>query len=180
MKHSAFFEEARESKKWFLMDKNYILKEAQLVLKEQLVFWTVSHAKEYYQQQYNPLGLVDKTVALIQQSDFSDFHLLEKFYTRLASVYRYKHGETQLELLFDGATHYEKYKTDWLFTYKKWVNNQFSEWLTLRAILEITAFQQHDDHQLQLINHRLQYYIEEHFDVRLFVYKGITDNHVAA
>ena len=31
-------------------------------------------------------------------------------YAKSASVYRYKHGETQLELLFDGASHYEKYK----------------------------------------------------------------------
>jgi hypothetical protein len=98
----------------------------------------------------------------------------------LASVYRYKHGETQLELLFDGATHYEKYKTGWLETYKKWVNELFAEWLTLRAILEFTVFKKPDDHQLHLIDIRLQTYIEEYFEVRLYVYRGIIDRHEAA
>ena len=180
MKHSAYFEEAREAKKWFLMDKNYILKESQLVLKEQLVFWTVSFAKEFYEQQHNPLGFVDDTVSLITQAKFTEYHLLESFYSNLANVYRYKHGETQLELLFDGATHYEKYKTDWLETYKKWVNELFAEWLTLRAILEITVFNKPDDHQLHLVDIRLQTYIEEHFEVRLYVYRGIIDRHEVA
>jgi hypothetical protein len=179
MKHSAYFEEARAAKKWFLMDKNYILKEAQLVLKEQLVFWTVSHAKEYYQQHYNPLGLVDDTVSQIIQAKFTDYQLLETFYSRLASVYRYKHGETQLEMLFDGVTHYEKYKSDWLISYKSWVNALFAEWLTLRAILEITVFKKPDEHQQQLIEHRLQSYIEDHFGVRLYVHRGIVDTHAA-
>jgi len=180
MKHSAFFEEAREAKKWFLMDKNYILKEAQLVLKEQLVYWTVNFAKDFYQQQYNPLGLVDDTVARIQQAKFADYYLLEDFYTRIASIYRYKHGEIQLELLFDGATHYEKYKADWLETYKKWITELFNEWLTLRAILEITVFENCGKHELKLINLRIKNYIEEHFGVRLYVYKGIVDSHAMA
>jgi len=161
------------------MDKNYILKEAQLVLKEQLVFWTVQYASEFYQQQHNPLGLIDTTVEKIKGAKFTEFHLLEPFYAKLASVYRYKHGEVQLEFLFDGASHYEKYKTDWINTYKEWVRLLFSRWLTLRAVLEITVFRSHDDHQLQLINQRLQYYIEETFEVRLYVYKGIMDLHAA-
>ena len=161
------------------MDKNYILKESQLVLKEQLVFWTVQYAKDFYQQQHNPLGLIDDTVALINGARFNEYALIEPFYDKLASVYRYKHGETQLEFLFDGATHYEKYKQDWLETYKKWVTALYSEWLTLRAILEISVFKQHSEHQLRLINMRLQTYIEHHFDVRLYVYKGIIDTKAA-
>jgi hypothetical protein len=180
MKHSVYFEEARAAKKWFLMDKNYILKESQIVLKEQLVFWTVNYAKKFYQQHHNPLGLLDDTVAQIEQAKFTEYHLLETFYSKLASVYRYKHGETQLEMLFDGATHYEKYKADWLSTYKKWVDELFMEWLTLRAILEITVFKKSDEHQLHLFDLRLQTYIEDYFEVRLYVYKGIIDRHEAA
>jgi len=179
MRHSAFFEEARTAKKWFMMDKNYILKEAQLVLKEQLVFWTTQYAKEYYNQYRNPLGLLDDTATKIQDAEFDDYHLLEPFYEKLSSVYRYKHGETQLELLFDGDTHYEKYKKEWLDSYKAWVHQLFTEWLTLRAILEITVYHRHKEHELELINLRLQNYVEEHFDVRLYVYKGITDMHAA-
>ncbi len=180
MKHSAYFEEARDAKKWFLMDKNYILKEAQLVLKEQLVYWTVNFAKDFYQQRHNPLGLIDDTTARIASAKFNDYQLLESFYANLASVYRYKHGETQLELLFDGVSHYEKYKSDWLGTYKKWVKELFAEWLTLRAILEITVFARPDEHQQRLLELRLQSYIEEYFNVRLYVYKGIMDTHAAA
>ncbi len=179
MRHSAFFEEARSAKKWFMMDKNYILKEAQLVLKEQLVFWTVQYAKDFYHQNYNPLGLVDDTVKSIQEAKFQDFELLEPFYAKLASVYRYKHGETQLELLFDGASHYEKYKEEWFATYKEWIKLLFSKWLSLRAVFEITVFEQHDEHQLRLINNRLQSYIEDTFGVRLYIHKGIIDTQAA-
>ncbi len=179
MKHTAFFEEARAARKWFLMDKNYILKEAQLVLQDELTEWLVAYARAYYQQQYNPLGLVDSTVARIRQAEFSAYHVLQPFYEKLASVYRYKHGEVQLEFLFDGASHYDKYKNDWGETFKQWVHELFNRWLALRAILEITVFGLHSDHQLQLINQRLQYYIEHHFGVRLYVYKGITDTRAA-
>jgi len=180
MKYSIYFEEAHAAKKWFLMDKNYMLKEAQLVQKEQLVFWTVKYARAFYQHEYNPLGLVDDTISQIQGAKFSEFHLLDTFYSKLASVYRYKHGETQLEFLFDGASHYEKYKTDWLENYKEWITELFHERLTLRAILEITVFNLHSEHQLQLINTRLQNYIEQYFDVRLYTHKGIVDKNQAA
>lgn len=179
MKHSAFFEEARAARKWFLMDKNYMLKEAQLVLKEQLVFWTVQYAKEFYSEHYNPLGLLDSTAQQIKDSKFAEFQLIEPFYTKLASVYRYKHGETQLEFLFDGVSHYEKYKSEWLKTYKQWVYNLFLKRLTLRAILEITVFGKTTGHALELVNLRLQSYIEDEFDVRLYVYRGIVNTEAA-
>ncbi len=150
------------------------------MLKEQLVYWTVNYAKEFYQLQYNPLGIIDNTISQIQQAEFTKFYLLETFYAKLASVYRYKHGETQLEFLFDGASHYEKYKTDWLDNYQQWVRELFSERLTLRAILEITVFNQHSDHQLQLINLRLQSYIEHYFAVRLYTHRGIVDRQSVA
>ena len=161
------------------MDKNYILKEAQLVLQDELIAWLAGFARTYYEQQYNPLGLVDSTVARIRQAEFTEEHLLQPFYEKLASVYRYKHGEVQLEFLFDGASHYQKYKEEWRATFKQWVLALFNKWLTLRAILEITVFKLHSEHQLQLINQRLQYYIEHHFAVRLYVYKGIVDTHAA-
>lgn len=180
MRHSTFFEEARTAKKWFMMDKNYILKEAQLVLKEQLVFWTVQYAKDFYKQHHNPLGLIDATAKKINEATFDRFDLLEPFYDRMASVYRYKHGETQLELLFDGESHYEKYKGEWMDTYKTWVHDLFMKWLTLRAILEITVYHRFGPHEIELIDLRLQNHIEDHFDVRLYVYKGIVDTEAMA
>lgn len=179
MRHSEYFEEARTARKWFMMDKNYILKEAQLVLKEQLVFWTANYAREFYEQYHNPLGLVDDTVEKVRESTFDNYALLEPFYEKMASVYRYKHGETQLELLFDGESHYEKYKKEWLHIYKNWVHQLFSKWLTLRAILEITVYERQSERDLELINLRLQNHIEDYFKVRLYVYKGIIDTEAA-
>ena len=179
MRHSQYFEEARTARKWFMMDKNYILKEAQLVLKEQLVYWTVKYAREFYQQNHNPLGLLDETARLVNETQFHDFELLEPFYAKIASVYRYRHGETQLELLFDGESHYEKYKKEWAETYKQWVHQLFSKWLTLRAILEITVYKRHAKHELELVNQRLQHYLEDFFKIRLYVYRGIVDTRAA-
>jgi hypothetical protein len=36
------------------------------------------------------------------------------FYQNLAAVYRYKHGETQLEFVWDGRDHSQIYKSEWV------------------------------------------------------------------
>ena len=161
------------ARKWFPMDKNYVLKAVQAEVQDEMLAWTSDYARSFYLQYFNPLGLVDDTVQQVRQAEFNRLSLLYPFYEKMAAIYRYRHGEVQLEMLFDGRSHDEKYRQEWQAAYKQWLTELFVKKLTLKAILAITVFEQHGEHQLRLLHQRLQSYIEQHFDLRLYVYRGI-------
>ena len=179
MNRTKFFEEAKNSTKWFPSDKNYILKEVQLDRRNELLHWMVAYTKSYYQIMHNPLGLVDDTISSVRSSEFTDISLLYPVYSRLSAIYRHIHGEVQLEFLFNGDEHFDKYQEEWVLEYKKWIDILFNQKVFLRAIMEITIFNAHSEHQLVLINKRIQSHIEHHFDLKIYRYKGILDTNVA-
>lgn len=99
--------------KLFPLDKNYILRQAQSELEEELLDRMIFELKRSYTLLYNPLMLMDQT--FIQILDTFDFprERVRLIYRQLSGIYRYKHGDNQLEMLFDGRTHLEKFKEDW-------------------------------------------------------------------
>jgi len=99
--------------KIFPLDKNYILRQAQSELEEELIDRMVFELKRSYTLLYNPLQLMDQTY--MQILDTFDFHRerVRLIYRQLCGIYRYKHGDNQLEMLFDGRSHLEKFKEDW-------------------------------------------------------------------
>ncbi|WP_296704813.1 hypothetical protein [Algoriphagus sp.] len=99
--------------KLFPLDKNYILRQAQSELEEAMIDRMVFELKRSYTFLYNPLRLLDQT--FIQILDTFDFprERVRMIYRQLCGIYRYKHGDNQLEMLFDGRTHLDKFKEDW-------------------------------------------------------------------
>lgn len=99
--------------KLFPLDKNYILRQAQTVLEEELIDLMVFELKRSYTCLYNPLQLMDTTY--VQILDTFDFprDRARLIYRQLCGIYRYKHGDNQLEMLFDGRTHLVKFQEDW-------------------------------------------------------------------
>lgn len=175
MNRTPFFEEARTAHKWFPMDKNYILKEAQLGSRQELIEWTTKFVRSFYQSEHNPLGLIDDTISKIQGARFEQWDMLYPTYAKLAAIYRHKHGEVQLQILFDGDDHFDKYLSEWKQTYGRWLTDLCQSRFFLRALLEITVFQNHGEHQLLLINNRLQSHIEHYFGLRIYKYRGIQE-----
>ena len=161
------------AKKLFPSDKNYILKEVQLRTENELLTWLVDYVKEYYETFHNPLGLIDDTIETIRSSHFENTKLFNEFYSDLAGIYRYKHGEIQLEFLFDGNSHYTKYKSEWKVTFMKWVTQLLNQRVVMRAFLEITVFGVSREKQLELILSRLKSYVEQYFGVKIYKYKGL-------
>jgi len=106
--------------KLFTLDKNYLLKEAQLQLKNQLLQELVTKVRKIYLQEYNPLGLIDDVIRSISDAKNPKLGCLYNFYYELAGIYRYKYGENQLEFIFDGTPHIEKYRRDWQRHFRKW------------------------------------------------------------
>lgn len=99
--------------KLFPLDKNYILRQAQSELEEDLIDRMVFELKRSYTLLYNPLRLMDQTYAQILDTFEFPRDRVRLIYRQLCGVYRFKHGDNQLEMLFDGRTHLDKFKEDW-------------------------------------------------------------------
>ncbi|MBL6449749.1 hypothetical protein JMN32_25790 [Fulvivirga sp. 29W222] len=164
--------------KYFSLDKNYILEKAQLDQEQQLIVYLIDFAKKFYLTQFNPLGLEDDTVKRIiaHKTEYTD--RLEEFYRNLAGVYRYKHGNNQLEFLFDGADHYEKYTVDWVKAYEEWLVDFCIRPNFLKAVLELTVFYP-EGRKAELAESRMKAFINQHFELKIYKHKGIVKMKVA-
>ena len=158
--------------KLFPLDKNYILKEAQLARKNELLVALVEKVKNAYYCYCNPLGIEDDTILKIRNCNAYDLHLLEELYEHLAGIYRYKYGSNQLELLFDGTDHFHKYQADWSVVFLEWIDTFCKEENFLKAILEVTIFYPKDRKAL-LAEYRLRAFISQQFYIKVYKHKGI-------
>lgn len=158
--------------KYFALDKNYILEKAQLDLEENLIIHLINFCKEYYLNHFNPLGIEDATIISIKSHETAYTSRLEEFYRHLAAVYRFNHGENQLEFLFDGNDHYNKYERDWNLTFKKWLVEFCAKPNFLRAVLELTVFYP-EGHKSELAESRMKAFIHQYFSLKIYKYKGI-------
>lgn len=99
--------------KYFKQDKNTILRAAQGFVEPQLLTRWVNIAFESYMQMENPMGLVDDFIFQLQEIKKYDTSFLRELYEILAAIYRFKKGDNQLEIIWDGRNHYEVYAENW-------------------------------------------------------------------
>ncbi len=98
------------SRKYFPFGKNYLLKEVQASSQDRLLSTLINTVKDCYEAYHNPLGLLDDTVLKIRSTVSTNLEYFEEFHEDLAGIYRYKYGKVQLEFLWDGTSHTEKYQ----------------------------------------------------------------------
>lgn len=157
--------------KLFPLDKNYILRQAQSVMEEEMLDLMVFELKRSYTLLYNPLMLMDETFEIILDSHVFPRERLRMIYRQLCGVYRYKHGDNQLELLFDGRTHIEKFKEDWY--------NQLSLWLRamgqyepfVKNMLRLTLLYDTDS-RAEWSENQCKAFINHFFELRIVKRKG--------
>ncbi|MEM7107218.1 MAG: hypothetical protein AAF519_03245 [Bacteroidota bacterium] len=164
--------------KLFPFDKNYILEKAQHDQEEHLTIYLINFVKSYYQAKANPLGLLDDTICRIREHKTQYTGRLREFYFNLAGIYRYKHGENQLELLFDGRDHYEKYVHDWKSRFEEWLVEFSGKPNFVKTVLELTVFYT-EGRQSALAELRMKTFVNQHFDLRVYKYRGIVPMKVA-
>ena len=128
------------TRKYFRFDKNYLLHQAQDQTKDRLLQKLVESVKRNYLLHQNPLGLLDDAVEKILGFEINDTSHFEEFYADLAAIYRYKYGEVQLEFLWDGTTHNDKYRKEWEGKFCQWVNEFCSNEPFVKAVFELTIF----------------------------------------
>jgi hypothetical protein len=156
----------------FPQDKNYILKEVQTDRQHRLLQTLVSNARDTYLTRQNPLGLEDDTIkALLACENFSTEHL-DVFYWELAGVYRYRIGSNQLEFIFSGKSHYDKYFDDWSEAFEIWMEDFLESPYFIRAVLEMSILQPNSRAAL-LAKDRLKVYLSQYFNLKVYKYRGI-------
>ncbi|BDD08251.1 hypothetical protein FUAX_06830 [Fulvitalea axinellae] len=124
-------------RKLFPLDKNTLLRQAQDENRDDLLYSMVCRARELYEQRENPLGLADPGIqTLMEREDFflEPFHDL---YVQLSAIYRYKHDDGQLPLLFDGKSQTENYACVWEEVFLNWTEELLTEVECTRAVLKL-------------------------------------------
>ena len=160
-------------RKFFALDKNYVLEEAQLSLESSLLQYLVDFVKVEYLMRANPLGMMDAMATKIQQHDNTDFRHLHEFYLNLMGVFRYKfYGDNQLEFIFEGKDDFKKYQEEWSRQFKSWTKAFCRHHNFLRAVLDLTVFYPSDSPVL-MVDNRMNAFITQYFEVKIHPQKGI-------
>jgi len=160
-------------RKFFPLDKNYILEEAQLSVKQNLLQHLVDYVKIEYLLKSNPLGIADDAALKIQTHDSVDFRHLDEFYMVLMGVFRFTYySDNQLNFLFDGGNDFVKYKKEWSNQFRKWTKEFCKHPNFLRAVLDLTVFYPADSPML-MVDNRMQAFIAQFFEIKIHPQKGI-------
>lgn len=165
-------------RKFFQLDKNYLLEEAQLSLQNSLLLALIEKAKFVYQQENNPLQLEDAFSLRIKKFEPKNLKPLDGFYHTLAGIYRFKYGQSQLEFLWDGQSHYEKYQRDWTTIFNQWISEFCHHEQFAQAVLDLSVFLP-DNRNAQLAENRMHFVMLQFFDLKIHKSRGIVEMKVA-
>lgn len=157
--------------KLFPLDKNYILRQAQSLMEDHLLELMVFELKRSYTQLYNPLMLMDETYAKILDTHEFPKHRVRMIYRQLCGIYRYKNGDNQLELLFDGRTHLDKFKEDWTAQLVCWIRELGVYEPFVKNMLRMTLLFDTDTRAEWSENH-CKAFINQHFDLKIVKRNG--------
>ena len=157
--------------KLFPLDKNYILRQAQSVLEEELIDRMIFELKRSYTILYNPLRLMDETFAQILDNYEFPRERVRMIYRQLSGIYRYKHGDNQLELLFDGRTHFEKFQEDWSAAFVSYVQDLGIYEQYVKTMLRMTLLYDTETRAEWAENH-CKAFINQHFACKVVKRQG--------
>jgi hypothetical protein len=165
-------------RKFFPLDKNYLLEEAQLALRDKLLLAMVEEVKQAYDKLNNPLGLEDKFTRKIRNYVPSNLKPLSNFYMTFAAVYRFKFSDNQLEFVWDGRDHLDKYHEEWPRVFMKWIQEFCKQELFVQAVLDLTVFLPKNQ-QTDLAESRMNNFMLRQFGVKFHKTKGFVQMRVA-
>lgn len=156
----------------FSKDRNTILKKAQEELFNFLAGYMIKKSIDKYTLLFNPLKLVDSTYQKILDYDFEDKSKLSGIYENLSVIYRYKHGDNQLEIIWDGRSHEEKYKEDWINTFDLWIEELTNSATFIKGILHLTALSEDNSNPVFIQNY-VKAVINDHFKIKVLKRNGV-------
>lgn len=146
--------------------------QAQEDMRKALLKGMVDMVKKNYEAYYNPLGLVDDTILQIRQSKRYPVEPFLDFYHDLSVIYRYKFGEIQLEFIWDGRSHYQKYCDDWQAYFIQSVNELCQSESFIKVVLAISVFMKPGTRD-KLVKARLKNLLTQRYDLKISKQKGL-------
>jgi hypothetical protein len=152
--------------KLFPLDKNYILRQAQFALEEELLDQMVYELKRSYTYLYNPLKLMDSTYAVILDGFEFPTDRIRMIYRQLCGVYRYQQQDNQLELLFDGKSHFDKFKEEWEAAFISMIRQLGQNEQYVKTMLRMTLLFDTESRAEWAENH-CKAFINQHFGIRV-------------
>lgn len=159
-------------KKFFPLDKNYLLEAAQLKQEQHLLQLLMDQVKEGYFQLYNPLRLPDQKSDMVLDYVLAITPPLQTFYLTLAAIYRLKHGDNQLTFLWDGADHAEHYSNQWSNFFTQSIQDFCQHELFIKAVLDLTVF--YARHQPpQMAENKMNHFMLKYFGVKMHKQHGL-------
>lgn len=165
-------------RKFFPLDKNYVLEQAQLSLQHSLLEYLVDFVKVQYMLQYNPLGIVDETVHRIESHHSTEYSKLNELYINLMGIFRFRnYHDNQLQFGFDGREPFEKYSEEWEIEFKTWGRELCQHKNFIWGVLELTVFYPKED-EAQFIGNRLNAFVTQFFELRIHPQKGILKKNI--
>ncbi|MEP2512660.1 MAG: hypothetical protein ABJH72_25015 [Reichenbachiella sp.] len=156
----------------FEKDKNVLLKVAQDQIFNDLARHLVEITIHKYSLYFNPLGLVDDTFQQILDYKFGNVEELEGIYENLCVAYRYKYGDNQLEIIWDGKSHEDKYKEEWKETFDRWSNDLTENPAVIKGILQLTVFNE-TKKNLTFVRNAIKGLINDYFEIKILKKNGI-------
>lgn len=166
------------TRKFFPLDKNYLLEEVQLSLQDTLLAALVDKVKVAHQHVHNPLGLNDTFSCHIREYEVTTYKPLYEFYQNLAAVYRLKYGDIQLQFLWDGSDHQDVYRAQWPQTFEQWTDEFCESELFIQAVLDLSVFLP-VNRKVDLVESRMNHFILKHLDVKFHKTRGLVAMRVA-
>lgn len=158
--------------KLFPADKNYILKEAQAELKDELIELAAYRIVNVYLKNRNSLGLVDDFITELKEYTFKSNAVLESMYKDLAGYYRFHNANNQLELLFDGDSHFKKFSKQWRKVFLHWIDDFCMKYHFHKALLGATVFYPGVQGE-ELLESRIRTHLQKHFKLKTTRYRGV-------
>lgn len=152
--------------KIFPLDKNYILRQAQFVLEEELIDQMIYELKRSYTYMYNPLLLMDETYTNILNTFDFPFERVQIIYRQLSGIYRFKNRDNQLELLFDGRSHFDKFKEEWEAACIAWVKELGTHEQYVKTMLRMTLLYDTESRAEWAENH-CKAFVNQFFELKI-------------
>src|SRR5690606_31079499 len=115
--------------------------------------------------------LMDTTYAQILDTFDFPRDRARLIYRQLSGIYRYKHGDNQLEMLFDGRTHLEKFQEDWSAAFIAYLRELGIYEQYVKTMLRMTILLQTESRAESAENH-CQAFINQHFGCKVVKRQG--------
>lgn len=157
--------------KLFPLDKNQIFRQAQSQLEERLLDLMVEELKKAYTMWYNPLGLMDDTYEQILKAKDIPQERIRLIYAQLCGIYRYRYNSNQLEFLFDGRSHLEKYQDEWQEQFLLWLRELGKHESYVKTMLRMTLLYDTES-RAEFSENRCKSFINEYFGVKVIKRRG--------